>query len=120
MQSKSIPPATKAEKARFGKMIARGCCACRSDHGRIWLRPVEIHHLLDGGVRRGHQYSVGLCSWHHRGVVPGNDLSVSGATLVYGPSLYHDGKAFKARYGRDDALLAFQEFLLTLPIPGEE
>ena len=118
MQSRSIKAPTKAERARFGKMIDRGCCACRSDHGRVWLRPVEIHHLLDGGVRRGHAFTVALCAWHHRGVVPGGDLTAAGATKAFGPSLYHDGKAFKARYGKDDALLAFQEFLLSLP-PGD-
>ncbi len=115
MQSRSLPAATKDEKKRFEAIVARGCCACRTEHGRLWMRPVEIHHLLDGGVRIGHHATVGLCSWHHRGVVPGGDLTVSGATLVYGPSLYHDGKAFKKQYGTDKALLAFQEFLLTLP-----
>lgn len=119
MQSKSIPAPTKAERQWMGKIVAYGCCACRSDTGKDWLRPVEVHHLLDGGVRIGHHATVALCQFHHRGIPP-EGFNVKTATAKFGPSLFHNGRAFRARYGDDKALRAFQEYLLTLPIPGEE
>lgn len=127
MHSKANGP-TKAEAKRFERIVELGCVACRKN---AELRPIscEVHHLLDGGRRRGHSFTVGLCQWHHRGVV--NDLIVSeatrflggdkkaglkctvdGTTAFFGPSLYHDRKAFRERYGTDDELLAYQEELL--------
>lgn len=113
MQSTSLPPATKAEKRRFSAILDLGCVACRSDNHES-LYPVEVHHLLDGGVRRGHAESIACCSWHHRGVAPGG-LTQKMATESFGPSLALDGRGFRNRYGGDNALLAFQNFLLTLP-----
>ena len=110
MQSRSIKPATREEKRRFEAIVEAGCCACRQAHPD-WLRPVEIHHLLDGGVRRGHSYSVGLCSHHHRGVPP-NGFTQKSAESFFGPSLAVNGKAFRAMYGDDESLLKFQELLL--------
>lgn len=110
MQSRSIPAPTKDEKRRMAAIIEIGCCACRQHHPES-LYPVEVHHLLDGGVRRGHAFTVALCAWHHRGVSP-RDFNQKQATGFFGPSLCLDGKAFKAEYGDDKSLLAFQEHLL--------
>ena len=84
-----------------------GCIACLSD-GRGYV-PCEKHHLLTTGLhgngkRRGEQATVGLCSYHHRGI---------GAPVDYlGPSLAREARAFRARYGSDDALLAYQDRLI--------
>lgn len=110
MQSRSIPAPTKAERARFERIVDAGCCACRQIHAD-WLRPVEVHHLLDGGVRRGHHATVALCAWHHRGV-PHTGFTQKAATDYFGPSLALDGKSFKAQYGDDESLLKFQELLI--------
>ena len=110
MQSRSIKPATREEKRRFEAIVEAGCCACRQAHPD-WLRPVEVHHLLDGGVRRGHAFTVALCSWHHRGV-PHQGFTQKAATDFFGPSLALDGKAFKKAYGDDESLLRFTELLI--------
>lgn len=113
--------ATKQEKTRMARIVELGCVACRIN-GRA-APTAEIHHLLDGGNRRGHAFSIGLCMWHHRGVPfllksLGSDWNVSplGAivenTADLGPSLYHDARAFHARYGTDSELLEFQNKLL--------
>lgn len=109
MQSKAPGP-TKAEKARMSRILELGCVACRMD-GHESIYPVEVHHLLDGGVRIGHAASVPVCKWHHRGVPP-DGLNQRGATELCGPSLALDGRAFAEHYGDDDSLLAFTERLL--------
>lgn len=94
----------------MARIVELGCVACRSEHPES-LCPLEVHHLLDGGVRRGHEFTVCLCAWHHRGMPP-NGFNVTTATNMFGPSLYHNGRAFRALYGDDNALMAFQTFLL--------
>ena len=110
MQSRSIKPATREEKRRFEAIVEIGCICCIHD-GHEPIRPAEVHHLLDGGVRRGHSLSIANCSWHHRGVPP-SGFNQKQATAFIGPSLALDGKAYHAHYGSDGDLLAFQEFLL--------
>lgn len=51
-------PATKADRRRMGIVKECGCVVCGS-------APCQAHHLLSGGVRRGHRYTVGLCEQHH-------------------------------------------------------
>lgn len=108
--------ATKAEKARMARIVELGCVACRKDFAQCphtpWdLAKGEVHHLLEGGVRRGHSFTVGLCGWHHVGRVP-HGWVVPHMAEWFGPSLYHDARAFHARYGTDDELLKFQNDLL--------
>lgn len=110
MQSRSIPAPTKDEKRRMSAILEIGCVCCIMD-GHESIYPVEVHHLLDGGVRIGHSATIAVCSWHHRGVPP-SGFNQNGATRLIGPSLALDGKLFKAAYGRDGALLAFQNWLL--------
>lgn len=121
MHSKAKPP-TKAERARMAKIVSLGCVACIRGKYACPL-PVEIHHLLDGGVRRGHAFTVGLCSWHHRGVacnpgfgLMGKDKAVffgpGGMTPAFGPSLANGSRPFRQHFGSDDDLLAFQNALL--------
>ena len=84
-----------------------GCIACRMD-GRGCV-PCEKHHLLTtgrhgNGKRRGERYTIGLCPYHHRGV---------GSPVDYrSPSLAREPRAFRAKYGEDDALLAMQDRLI--------
>jgi hypothetical protein len=96
--------------------------ACRKEKSDF-ITCVEVHHLLDGGVRRGHAFTVGLCPWHHRGVIHifnppdvyernPDENRIAKMNIKYGPSLYHDAHSFHALYGSDDELLAFQNELL--------
>lgn len=71
--------------------------------------PTEAHHLNEGGhagqKRRGDEYQIPLCQWHHRGVAP-RGMTRDVMTHLYGPSLALDSKQFRFSYGRDDDLLA--------------
>lgn len=100
---------TKADRLRFEKLHGIGCIACR--HNGTLHFPAEIHHLLSGGRRRGHQFSLPLCVWHHRGVVP-DGLTSMVMTLDHGPSLARGSKAFHIHYGSDNELLAEVDALL--------
>jgi hypothetical protein len=91
-----------------------GCIACRMHGiGNVWP---EIHHLTStgqhgNGARVGHDATVGLCSWHHRGIVF-DGHAVETCDAIRGPSLAHTPRSFRATYGRDEKLLAYQNRLL--------
>lgn len=106
-RGRSTGTPTKAQQARFDVMREIGCIACRM-YGFGYVAG-EIHHLTSGGhhgqKRRGHDYTVCLCSWHHRGVQDGYGHA-------RGPSYAHSPKAFRATFGDDDALLAKQNELI--------
>lgn len=99
---------TKAEQARFDAMKEQGICIACCLRGERRPQPIEIHHLLSGGKRRGHLFTVGLCQWHHRGIPP---FGWGDAEALYelGPSLAKGSKPFRAVFGSDDDLLAAQE-----------
>lgn len=103
---------TKAEKARMDKMKEMGqCVACyqRGIHGWGY---VELHHLLSGNKRIGHLATVSLCIYHHRGLFESGGGSLADAKAVYGPSLAHGSKPFRAEFGTDKELLDLQNALL--------
>lgn len=104
----SLPAATKAEKARFEKLFNFGCAAC---HVRMlgWQAP-EMHHLLSGGRRRGHAFTVPLCPWHHRGYA--GEHGVHAMTQIFGPSMAREPKKFRAEFGTDDELLEAANFAM--------
>lgn len=62
----STGTATKAEQLRIELMKPLGCLACAHVglHNLEWL---ELNHLLDGGHRIGHAFSIFLCRGHHQG-----------------------------------------------------
>jgi hypothetical protein len=97
----------KAEKAKPGKrtpntaecawmdwIVTYGCIACRMD-GR-GVRPAAVHHILRGGQRIGHLFTIPLCDpGHHQ----------NGAQ--FGMVSRHPWKArFELRYGSEEHLLA--------------
>lgn len=105
---------TKAEAEWVSKVKQRGCQCCiargypHDPDGPV----VEAHHLLSGGIRRGHGETIGLCAWHHRGsaVVPGWSRDTHRRLL--GPSLAHGSVPFHREFGTDDEMLAQQMHLL--------
>jgi len=104
----STPQANKADVARFERLREIGCLACRQwGHHSI----PEVHHLLGAGKRRGHQYTVGLCIFHHRGATPLGSNKKLMETLL-GPSLALNSKRFHEVFGNDEALLAMANKLL--------
>lgn len=96
---------TKAQADRFVKMKEAGCILC---HENGWPgTPPEIHHLTDCGRRRGHDFTIALCPYHHRGV-PNEFCSAP----MIGPSVSCGSKVFRAFWGADDELLAYQNKLI--------
>jgi hypothetical protein len=110
-QGRSTGKPTKAQQERFWRIQAVGCIAC-STLGVT--RAAEIHHLTIGGrhgqKRRGHDFTVGLCSWHHRGVTAYGNPAL--AAKVYGPSYAAEPRRFREVFGNDDALMALQDELI--------
>lgn len=110
----STPRPNKADVARFSELRDLGCICCRISDALglvVGDNPLEIHHLLSGGIRRGHGFTICLCRWHHRGIVTGvfND---QWATRYLGPSLAKGSKPFHAAYGSDDHLLHQSDLML--------
>jgi Recombination enhancement, RecA-dependent nuclease len=91
----------KADEERIRQLVHLGCICCRL-RGSMDM-PAEIHHLLSGNRRRGHQFTIPLCSWHHRAQT---NLSTEHAIEVYGPSVAQGSKPFHTAFGSDDELLA--------------
>lgn len=105
---------TKAESEWLLLVKTTGCICCESEGFRHDTDGpmVEAHHLLSGGIRRGHMHTVGLCPWHHRSrlVVEGWTHAQHRARL--GPSLAEGSVPFRKWYGDDDRLMAMQLALI--------
>lgn len=105
---------TKSESAHVDAVKRAGCLCClalgyaHDEDGPM----VEAHHLLEGGIRRGHLFVVGLCAYHHRNrlIVAGHDHAWHREHL--GPSLEAASGPFHERWGDDESLLAAQNELL--------
>ena len=112
-QGRSTGAPTKAQEARFAAIKEHGCIACAI---KGMARYAEIHHLTVGGKhgqkRRGHDYTVGLCPWHHRGE---NTFHDANPEAIYGPSYAREPRRFREVFGQDDALLDYQNKLLGIP-----
>lgn len=108
MQHSTSNP-TKAQKKRFERIQDIGCVACCIDG--IHQNPPEIHHLVSGMKRLGHDYTVALCPFHHRGIVP-SGFSYDQVRAVSGPSMALEPDAFRKHYGTQEELLEFQNALL--------
>lgn len=76
----------------------------------------EIHHLNLGGhagsARRGDEFTIGLCRWHHQGQ-PLQGWTLDECRRVLGPSLKLHSRRFRETFGSDDELLARQNQLIT-------
>lgn len=95
-----LPNATKEQKKRFRLLKEEvGCICCRLDTGEY--NPANVHHLLDTGTRRGHDFTIPLCEGEHINHHTGNELS------------YHRTKRkFRETYGSDDWLLEVTNTIL--------
>lgn len=100
--SKNLPPQTPDERARIDQIVRHGCVACKMEGDKCFT---EIHHLLVGGRRVGHRFTIGLCDHHHR----------TGQQPERGPSLAKGSKPFHDRYGTDQYLLFYQDRLIGWP-----
>lgn len=95
---------TEEEKRWIKAVLEFGCVACWLD-GSPW-REAELHHILRGGVRMGHLYSLPLCSpGHHRN---GNALDMV--------SRHPWITRFEQRYGTEQHLLNLLQSRLNFPL----
>lgn len=63
--------APTVEEAKWMDDIVRfGCVACFVSKHQPPCPHAEVHHLLRGGVRIGHLYTIPLGHYHHRGASP--------------------------------------------------
>jgi len=85
---------TKDEELHLDRVQQLGCIACR---GLGVYSPAEIHHILDGGRRKGHKFVLPLCFPHHRGGGDGSGGFVSRHPYK---------KRFEHDFGTEDDLLA--------------
>jgi hypothetical protein len=88
----------KKDQERFAKLLEHGCVCCKQ---LGFYNVPEIHHILSGGRRMGHEYTIPLSPWHHRGVSA--DAAVS--RRLFGPSLAHGSKPFTKFWGSELELL---------------
>lgn len=114
-RGRSTGTPTAAQAARFDAIRERGCIIAHLL--QLEKLPAEIHHLTIGGKhgakRRGHDYTIGLNPWSHRGE-PLNGWTIAQCEATLGPSYARNPRAFRERFGGDDALLQFQNELLNL------
>ena len=102
---------TKAEAARFAKLKALGCVACRLERiGNDGAEP-QIHHFLSGGKRIGHMATIPLCYFHHNGL-PYDGMPTAWLLANVGPSFHKHTRDFRAKYGSDAELLAMTNQLI--------
>lgn len=106
---------TEAQQWRFVLMKEIGCVCC-------WMRGFqnvepEIHHLLSGGIRRGHDETVALCQWHHK-AWPIANRSHAWCRNNLGPSLLESPEQFHFEFGNDDTLLQIQNTFLAAATGG--
>ncbi len=100
---------TKSQQARFRALQELGCIACRK-RGFGYAAP-DVHHILDGGRRMGHDQTIPLCPHHHRNVAP-EGITSTQARLVLGPSLADSPRLFREVFGTERELLAEVDALI--------
>jgi hypothetical protein len=100
---------TKADQRRFDQIQQIGCVPCLLRG--LGHNPPDIHHIIDGGRRRGHSFTYGNCPYHHRGIVPfGHDEKK--VKEIMGPSLAKNPKEYHEVFGSEEYLLEVQNMLI--------
>lgn len=84
---------TKAEKQWMALITRLGCIVCWLFH--LVFSPPIVHHMLSGGRRRGHLFTLPLCEKHH----------ASGLNNEECVSRHPWRKEFESRYGTEEELL---------------
>jgi hypothetical protein len=86
---------TKAERKLHQRMREMGCACCLFVYH--WPdSPADIHHLIEGGRRLGHDRVIPLCPIHHR-------QGTAEHPSVHSVNGCHGGHAeFKRVHGVDD------------------
>lgn len=85
---------TRPEREWLDAITRIGCIVCILE-GR-GATPAEPHHMLEGGRRMGHLFTIPLCPTHHR----------SGRNDAEVVSRDQNQRRFERRYGAEIYLLA--------------
>jgi hypothetical protein len=100
---------TKADQARLDIIHRLPCIACTIFGRGLFCGRVEAHHIVDGGYRKhsgGHQATLPLGKWHHRGEPLTTEWTVKEMTATFGPSLAKSKREFIRVFGTERELLA--------------
>ncbi len=92
------------DEDRLERLHAMPCMCCVREH-KSQTSPTEAHHLVDKGYRKhsgGHQSTIPLCEWHHRGLCEGPPDKM---LFTHGPSLALHKRLFIETYGTERELL---------------
>lgn len=111
-RSTTGPTLAEAAWLRMVKEAGCVCCAARGYDREPGGPLAEAHHLLSGGIRRGHMHTVGLCAWHHRGRLIVSGWTHASHRRLLGPSLAEGSVPFHEAFGDDDALMAATHALI--------
>lgn len=111
-RSTGNPTLAEAAWLRMVKEAGCVCCAARGYDREPGGPLAEAHHLLSGGIRRGHMHTVGLCAWHHRGRLIVSGWTHASHRRLLGPSLAEGSVPFHEAFGVDDALMAATHALI--------
>ena len=84
---------TSAERDWIDAILQLGCIVCVRE--KLGDSSAEVHHMLSGGRRMGHMFTLPLCYLHHR----------SGRDDDQVTSRDQSQRRFEARYGKEAALL---------------
>lgn len=98
---------TAEDEIRFNKITRCICCKMRNIS-----KHAERHHITISGFTQGHQATIGLCPWHHRGICDDGETTTT-MTAKYGPSLAKGSKTFHAEFGSNEFLLGYQDKLIS-------
>lgn len=108
---------TAAQRQRMDAIAEIGCIVAHSLGIDLDDRPIpaEVHHLTVGGKhgakRRGHDFTIGLNPWSHRGE-PFGGMSAARCEELFGPSYALQPRKFRQEVGSDDYLLDLQNTLI--------
>jgi hypothetical protein len=110
-RGRSTGKPTKEEAEWIVAVKTHNCVACEVQSLDNPWGGCDAHHLLSGGRRLGHLFTIGLCPWHHRGVTIGHN-PVPVWRMQFGPSLMDGSKTFHEAYGSDEDLMGLQKRIL--------
>jgi len=98
---------TAEQQVRLKRIASLPCICCQRE-GIKQPNRTEVHHVISHGYRKhsgGHDSTIGLCVWHHRGLCL-DDKTSSEMLFDYGPSLALYKRQFVKTYGTERELLA--------------
>jgi hypothetical protein len=92
---------TKDEATRIRLIMGMSCCICAL-HGDVSKRALECHHIVRGGKRLGHWYTLQICRGHHQGQWDKRNPQSAQVAISDGR------KAFRRAHGGMDDLQVWQ------------